>query len=292
VRPGGQRVPGRRGRYAVPLAAALGSLVTFWASACGGNAAGPRGTIAVTAGSLHATRQIALIDPASRTTLYVIAPDDVVRYDLSPDGSRIAVTGFEGVWIMERDGSDPRLVSRADGFGEIAWSPDGRQLVLARSDDVLFTMSADGRQLRRIVDHADQPDWSPDGKSIVFVSHPEQTSRSGTISAIGSDGRGLRRIASGVMGAEPRVSPDESVVVFNNGEGTFLAPWAGGKARLLIRDAYRPVWSPDGRYLAFTRQLRCEDVCSSRVFIRRVSGGRPRAYGPVLGDMGPLSWSQ
>jgi len=67
----------------------------------------------------------------------------------------------------------------------------------------------------------------------------------------------------------------------------------GGKPKLVIRNGERPEWSPDGRYLAFTRQVVCGDaVCSGRVFIVRATGGKARAIGPEIFDIGPLSWSK
>ena len=127
----------------------------------------------------------------------------------------------------------------------------------------------------------------------MFVRNPKQSSRLGFISAIGSDGRGLRRIVDRGRWGEPSVSPDGSTVAFANSEGIFLAPMKGGKARLFIRSGYRAEWSPDGRYLAFTRDVACgHAVCEGRVFIVSASGGKARAYRPKVGDIGPLSWSR
>jgi Tol biopolymer transport system component len=286
------------GVVSAPIAALM--LLALPMSACGTRTtSGPSGTIAVTGGSLHTERQIVLISPASRVTRRVTAPDDVVRLDISPDGSRIALTGFTGIWVMQPDGSDARriLVEVLDedhpfGAGEIAWAPDGRRLVFARSDDSLFTISADGKNRKRLVDHADQPDWSAHGEEIVFVQNPEQSGRAGIIAAIGNDGRGLRRIVDRGRWGEPRVSPDGATVAFANKEGVFLASMEGGDVRLFIRNGYRPAWSPDGNYLAFTRSVHCDEVCTSRVLIVPATGGRARAYGPAIGDIGPLSWGE
>jgi Tol biopolymer transport system component len=273
--------------FAVLLALPLSAGVTA--------APGPRGTIAVTGGSLHSQRQIALISPASRSTRRVTAPDDIVRLDVSPDGTRIVVAGFKGIWVMRRDSSGSRRIldqRQSFGAGEIAWAPDGGELVFAGSEDSLFTISADGKGRKRITGHADQPDWSPDGKQIVFVQNPDQSSRAGILAAIASDGAGLRRIVDRGRWYGPRVSPDGSTLVFDNRKSIFLASMKGGKARLFIRNGFFPAWSPDGRYLAFARAVRCSEVCTSRVFVIRASGGKARPYGPRIGDIGPLSWSR
>src|SRR6266516_918098 len=101
----------------VPLLAIV-AVVGMPTPACGTRCSGPIGTIAVTGGSLNATRQLVLISPASRKTARVTAPDDIVRYDLSPDGRRIVVTGLTGMWVMRRDGLHARRIF--SGGGEVA----------------------------------------------------------------------------------------------------------------------------------------------------------------------------
>ena len=55
--------------------------------------------------------------------------------------------------------------------------------------------------------------------------------------------------------AEPAISPDRSEIAFVSGGDIWTVPSAGGTARLLVSDPAtesRPVYSPDGRRLAFT----------------------------------------
>ncbi|HYE13064.1 MAG TPA: hypothetical protein VD968_01335 [Pyrinomonadaceae bacterium] len=54
---------------------------------------------------------------------------------------------------------------------------------------------------------------------------------------------------------EPAVSPDRSEIAFVSGGDIWTVPSAGGEARLLVSHPateYRPLYSPDGRRLAFT----------------------------------------
>ncbi|MGB8507675.1 MAG: DPP IV N-terminal domain-containing protein, partial [Pyrinomonadaceae bacterium] len=54
---------------------------------------------------------------------------------------------------------------------------------------------------------------------------------------------------------EPAISPDRSEIAFVSGGDIWTVPSSGGDARLLVSHPateYRPVYSPDGRRLAFT----------------------------------------
>ena len=54
--------------------------------------------------------------------------------------------------------------------------------------------------------------------------------------------------------AEPTLSPDGSEIAFVSGGDIWTVPAAGGEARLLVAHAdneSRPLYSPDGTYLAF-----------------------------------------
>ncbi|HZG47247.1 MAG TPA: S41 family peptidase [Allosphingosinicella sp.] len=54
--------------------------------------------------------------------------------------------------------------------------------------------------------------------------------------------------------AEPTLSPDGTEIAFSSGGDIWTAPAAGGAARLLVTDPgteSRPLYSPDGKYLAF-----------------------------------------
>jgi Tol biopolymer transport system component len=265
-------------------------------SGCGGSTSSKlHGTIAVGSGG---SEGVSLISTASGVTQKVATAYRVVDADLSPDGRRVAVAGLKGIWIMDRNGSDARLILDESnlefGAGALAWSPDGRRLAFIR-DDSLYTISTHGGSVTLVTDHADAPAWSPDGTEIIFVHNPELSSRNGAISAIGTDGRGLHRVVAFGKWFGPNVSPDGSKIAFyrNGMRGVYVVSANGGKTRRIVRNGFQPTWSPDSRYLAFLRDVDCgEAVCSSRTFVIPASGGRAHAYGPVIADMVLLSWSR
>lgn len=89
-----------------------------------------------------------------------------------PDWSRrgqLAFTRAGGIWVMDGDGRRPRRI-RAHGSSP-EWSPDGRAVVYSDRGDIVIT-STSGIVLRRLTagKATDRyPVWSPDGRQIAFV---------------------------------------------------------------------------------------------------------------------------
>ena len=166
----------------------------------------------------------------------------------SPDGRQILFTRALGpvvhddaaeldLMVMNRDGSDQRLIRRfgriVDGLGPGAegkaeFSPDARQIAVTlvtlgadprRSASAVYLMNADGSNLHAITPaklHGGNPDWSPNGKLLVFHSNNYHFSAPSEIWVVKPNGKGLRRLR-----------------------------------RLHSGRDYQPVWSPNGRQIAF-----------------------------------------
>ncbi|MDP9906176.1 amidohydrolase family protein [Arthrobacter bambusae] len=138
-------------------------------------------------------------------------------------------------------------------------SPDGSSLALDLLG-VLWTLPISGGEASPISDEfadATQPDWSPDGKTIVFQSY-----RSGNfhIWQVDADGTNLRQLTTGPFDhREPRFSPDGTQIAFSSDrEGSYgiyvlnltsglVTVWANSTS-----EEATPAWSPDGTRLAFT----------------------------------------
>ena len=112
----------------------------------------------------------------------------------SPDSQSIAFASFReapGIYIMDADGGNQRRLANQPQSGHMpSWSPDGKQIafsdiILGGHRDPLFfggsrdiyTLNVDGSQLRRRTRHPSMdifPDWSPNGRSIVYYSRWNQ----------------------------------------------------------------------------------------------------------------------
>jgi Tol biopolymer transport system component len=164
----------------------------------------------------------------------------------SPDGKRIAYTKGRDLFAVTVANRKLTRLTRSKrpwiaNFTP-AYSPDGRTIAFSRSTDAfnndLFLMRADGAKLRRLTrtrgtesrfgeEHG--PTWSPDGRTIVFVSN-----RAGNweLHAVRPDGTGARRLTR-----TPRAT--EESPRFDSG-GTHL---------VYVRDGRVAVMRAEGRFV-------------------------------------------
>jgi Tol biopolymer transport system component len=123
----------------------------------------------------------------------------------SPDGRRIAFTlasYWDGwrTYIMNADGSDPSpLPNGGYTSWEPAWSPDGLRVGVGttRSNlgSVIASLGADGSGSQQIHHQGSgyllDPDWSPDGRQLVFTGQSGNGSR---IFAVAAEGGSVRQL--------------------------------------------------------------------------------------------------
>ncbi len=95
----------------------------------------------------------------------------------SPDGTRVAFTAMDKLWVARADGSDARRLTEATGVSEHspAWSPDGGSIAYATwegEEGWLYRVDAEGGPARRVSVDAGlylSPAWSPRGDRIVAL---------------------------------------------------------------------------------------------------------------------------
>lgn len=106
----------------------------------------------------------------------------------SPDGRWIAFVAAiapDRIYLLSAKTHKVHAVGRATGL-DIAWSPNGRQLVF-NSRGKLELVNTAGTRYRSLRVAGAQPSWSPDGRWIVFTS-------GGYVKEIRPDGTGIHRI--------------------------------------------------------------------------------------------------
>jgi len=187
----------------------------------------------------------------------------------SPDGRWIAFlsdrSGAENVWLIRPDGSDARQVSFQDDDSVLvspAWSPDGKSIYVSR-----YSWSVDNYELLRYGLDGVRAEVVP----VKAAGEPRANGISSLGAVVSPDGRFLyfsRRLGTADLGGG--VDPWSIVRrdIASGAEQTVVPEIGGpgGKSTTLL--AFRPVISPDGRWLAYASRyegqtgLRLRDLTS------------------------------
>ncbi|MES4905870.1 MULTISPECIES: amidohydrolase family protein [unclassified Streptomyces] len=143
-----------------------------------------------------------------------------------------------------------------------ALSPDGRTVVMDLLN-LLWAFPAQGGEATRLTEigqEASEPDFSPDGRHLVYQSYTDGNFH---LWLAGADGTGARRLTEGdVDHHEPRFSPDGgriayaaetdghyAIHVLDLGTGESRR-WTSG-TDATVQEA-QPFWHPDGNAIVFT----------------------------------------
>jgi TolB protein len=138
----------------------------------------------------------------------------------SPDGQTIAfdrLTETSGeIYTVNAEGGELRkLTDPPESFwdSEPSWSPDGTKIAFARTSGKrpnrpdVFTMHADGTHIRKLTgktEGAYSPDFSPDGKRIVFIGWEGGNK----LAVMNADGTSVRRLTPDLKGIVDESAPD------------------------------------------------------------------------------------
>jgi TolB protein len=165
----------------------------------------------------------------------------------------------------------PQLTS---GPSSVAWSPDSKEVAYSMAGS-LWRQKVDSKTAQQLTDgpgYDYQPDWSPDGKSIVYVSYQKDAMELWLVD-LGS-GKSRQITNSGAVNVEPRWSPDGNRIVFvstsyNQRFHIFRAEVNEGKLDNVVRltgetkselpryyysafdTEISPVWTRDGQDILF-----------------------------------------
>ena len=179
------------------------------------------------------------------------------------DGREIVFSRRGGLWRIPSSGGTPqRLLGVGDNPTQPAVSRQGKRLAYTRrvSNTNIWridTQASEGRQPIKFISSTQMdaaPQFSPDGKRIVFVS---QRSGSWEVWVCDSDGSNLLQLTS-IGGGSPRWSPDSQSIVFDSvasgNTDIYVVSASGGPRRRITTQASEevvPNWSTDGRWIYF-----------------------------------------
>ena len=246
----------------------------------------PSGALIVTGGMIQFTATLPIQRAAytrkardfdSRAERPVVG---IVSPQVSPDGSAILFAALGDIWIR-RSNVPERLTQGTSMETDPAWSPDGTQIVYASDRGGVLNLwlrdlaSGSEQQLTRLRNPVTNPAWSRDGKRIAFLEIDGQWRRA-AVSVLDVASGEVTRIHPPSFGpGAPSWSPDGRYVAiaavmpystrFREGINQILllptTPGARGTrwiapthhAGIDSRAGAGPVWSPDGKSIAFVQ---------------------------------------
>ncbi len=217
------------------------------------------------------------------------APATDQRGVARPQGAAVDIGSYES-------GVNPTI------FGKIAF-------VRNAANSEIFSMNTDGSNQTNLTNNAafdSQPNWSPDGSKIVFISNRAGggTNEIYTMNANGSNP--VRLTNNSVNDETPAFSPDGAKIAFARSSQLFVMDADGTNviqvtANASPGDKLHPSWSPDGTQLVFSRNsgfanvgiaVIASDCNNCTAGIRLLNNGLPRDnFDPVWAIDGTIAFS-
>jgi len=187
-----------------------------------------------------------------------------------------------------------------------AISPDGSRIAFVWNGgeegnyDVFVKQRNTETPLRLTATEADEcfPAWSPDGTEIAYCLIGDGEISINVIPAIGGSPRRVATAGGVISGLD--WSSDGDLLAYGARDGAdapvrvFVCTLSTGEARpvtepeALSRGDFRPVFSPDGRRLAF---IRGDRTGLQDIFVVPVAGGRPERLTNSLHNIAGLDWT-
>jgi len=186
---------------------------------------------------------------------------DVSSSAFSPDGNLVVFSNSvkgkpSGLWLVNKDGSDPRKIYESGGnIAGAVWSPNGKSIAFAMSSaEALETYEVYIMDLGSLTvgpvtkghlpNAGGSVDWSPDGRSLLLFAGPQGDKNIFLFDIVSGH---IRQLTNGGNNAAPVYSPDGRWVAFNSQRAgnadIFIMKPDGSDVRQLTNDP-KPDWQP------------------------------------------------
>ena len=203
-------------------------------------------------------------DLFSRSEL-IDASKYIDAYDISPDGSRITVTGRGDIWTLPATTGVTRDLDKTSNIHErnSHWSPDSKTIAYisdASGEDEIYTIAQNGEgKPERITNNGDNYKfdfkWSPDGKKIIW------SDRKLRLVYVDVDSKKQTLVDSSNLGEffDYNWSPDSKWIAYTRPEfysqQKIILYNLASKSKTQVTDgwyvSFNPTFSRDGKYLFF-----------------------------------------
>jgi Tol biopolymer transport system component/DNA-binding winged helix-turn-helix (wHTH) protein len=255
-----------------------------------------------------------LLSPETGEKRRVTSPPASVVGDcspaFSPDGQRVAfvrvISALVGeIYLVSVNGGEPkRLTFDGAGVSNLAWTPNGREIVFASrlgGKNRLYRIPVEGggaEWLAATGSEAQYPAFSRDGSRLAWRQNTSDEDIFRLALKSGSENVPpvASLIVSTALEASPRYSPDGKRIAFvSNRSGSDEIWVCGGDGENPIRlTSFRgplagsPSWSPDGKQIVFD----CRPEGNADIYVVSAEGGQPRRLTSDPAEDIVPSWSR
>jgi dipeptidyl aminopeptidase/acylaminoacyl peptidase len=245
---------------------------------------------------------------------------------VSPDSKWVAFTAVDvnldentrkpHLWIVSINGGEARRLTPASGAGEdrIRFAPDGKRILFESSrdggsqiwtqdfDSSVGTLTGEPRKVTNISTEASGGVWSPDGKSILFVSEVYSDCKDDACNKQRGEERANSKVKASIFTQlrfrhwnhyfDGRYS-HLFVISADGGVARDLTPGAHEVPPFSLGGQDQYAFSPDGKEVAYTSNLDPVPAIStnSDIFIVPSAGGEPKRITTNPGSDGTPMYS-
>ena len=230
------------------------------------------------------------------------------------------------IWTMQADGSNQAQLTKLGGralFPDL--SPDGATVAFAGTEgsdthnEIYLVDAATGAGLVTLTSCAggkegcanDYPEFSPDGKQIVFIHQDDYSGDNGInqqVWVMNVDGSDAHAVTTGAEPKDqlPTWSPDGKSIAYASGKADSEGIWVVGadgtnprqlsgckaadEAPCAAGSDFGPGWSPDGTSIVFARGFSAVGANDRPIFLMKADGTDQRRLTPDPMLVGVPTW--